>query len=138
MNAKMNLKKVKEEGKKLTDLEYAQNEYILAKSENDTLMDEAKEKNAADYIRLVEEQDKEEIESIMANISRRNGELGLYNSNTRLCVAEKQLLKETRKALKPKMKAESFELLDEQIFKNEMLIGIQREKALDLCLRVEL
>lgn len=129
---------------KPTDLQEAQSEYKAAKSENDYLMEMVREVNRADYKKLDETEDKEEIKSLKANISRRNNESGLYNSYSRLSVAECQLFRAARAEIKEycreNKKMDLFDILDNSIFKNKQLKtnAIRRNKLIEICLRADL
>lgn len=128
---------------RLTDLEEAQIEYKMAKSENDYLMKKAYRLNKHDYKKLDEEEDKEKIKSLTADIQRRNKEIGLYNSRTRLSLAECLLFKATRVEVKEHCRENSlmdvFEYLDQNIFKNRQLKtnAIRRKRLIEICLNVK-
>lgn len=128
---------------KPTELEEAQMEYKMAKSENDYLMKKAKKINMVDYRKLDETDDKEEIKSLTANIQRRNKEIGLYNSHTKLSLAECLLFRAARAEVKEYCRENSlmdvFEYLDQNIFKNKQIKTntIRRKRLIEICLNVK-
>lgn len=129
---------------KPTDLQEAQAEYKAAKSENYYLIEMARDYNRDDYKKLDKTDDKEEIKSLKEDISRRNKESGLYNSYSRLSVAECQLFRAARAEIKEYcreyMKMDLFDILDHSIFRNEQLKtnAIRRNKLIEICLRADL
>jgi len=126
-----------------TDLEEARREYKAAKSENDYLMERAREMNRADYKRLDELDDDEAKESLLLDIQRRNKELGLYNSHIRLSVAECQLFRAMRAEIKEFCRENGFmavfEYLDQVIFRNKQIKtnAIKRRELIEICLNGE-
>ena len=128
---------------KPTDLQEAQTEYMAAKVENEYIKTLAAEANEADYKKLDESQDKEEIQSLKNNIYRRNGEIGLYNSNSRLSVAEDLLFKAAKNQIKQYCtdngELSKFEYLDKNLFQSKMIeiSSIRRQELINLCMKVK-
>ena len=128
---------------KPTDLQEAQTEYMAAKVENEYIKTLAAEANEADYKKLDETQDKEEIQSLKNNIYRRNGEIGLYNSNSRLQVAEDLLFKAAKIQIKQYCtdngELSKFEYLDKNLFQSKMIeiSSIRRQELINLCMKVK-
>lgn len=128
---------------KPSELREAQREYKMAKSENDYFMKRAKESNREAYKKLDETEDKEEIKSLKADIFRINNESGLYNSYSRLSVAECQLFRAAREEIKEycrkNKQMDLFDYLDQSIFRSKQLKtnAIRRKRLIEICLNAK-